>query len=177
MNRRLKTITSTINADVSYGLIVHQIWFIVLILIVPLLFFVYLIFLRVRHKMALNAEKGKIRHADMIAIKELNRLKTSASQLSNDKFYAALHKIMLTFLEHRLQAPVFGDTMNELSLRLISRGVDESLAGRIIALLESFEFSRFAKGADASVTREKEIENSTEIIKELAASVLAAPKE
>ncbi|MBN2343535.1 MAG: protein BatD [Deltaproteobacteria bacterium] len=171
MNAGMRTIVNEVNISKRTAPMFSRGWYLVLIFGVPVLFFGYLIVLRVKKRAEENFTRGRSRRAEADAKKALASLEKE-SGLSNDRFFSKLHKIVLSFLEDRLEETVVGDTMNQLSVRLSKRGVDEALCKEVVATLEEYEFARFARTEGSAGERSKDVQRAAALISKISAVAL-----
>ncbi|MBN2527964.1 MAG: protein BatD [Deltaproteobacteria bacterium] len=163
MNAQMRTIVNQVETTRSGPPMFVRWWYRTLVFGVPVLFIAYLISVRVRRRAAENFNRSRSRRAESDARKSLSLLEKE-SELSNDQFFSRLHKILLTFLEDRLEENVVGDTMNQLIQRLSARGVEDKLARDVVASLEEYEFARFARTGGGAGERKGDIQRARDLI-------------
>lgn len=178
LNRKLRSITS--RADLELGsdrITLTRPWFIALVLLAPLAYLALLVFTRARRRRAMNEMKDRSRRADSKAFKLLDELSRRSSDTASEKFFGELHRVLVGFLEDRLEAPVAGDTMAELGRRLIDRGFDDEHASRCVTEMEACEFARFARGTSDEKERQGALERVRQLIRDLAEVRVTPPRE
>ena len=173
LNQQLRTIHSRAVLRVDDGdLPMESAWFIVLVLLLPLGYLTFIIVVRARLKMKQGNLKGRSKNAGAAAGRALNALSRDGDAISSEQFFARLQKIIVSFLEDKLEAPVAGDTMSELDIRLADRGIDKELAARTVAELEACDFARFAKSAGDNDERSEALNRVRDLISTLGAAVI-----
>jgi len=178
LNRKLRSITSRASLEVgSSEPALTRPWFLGLVIFAPLAYLGLLVFTRARRRMAEREAKGRSRKADSAALRQLAELDRAPGSLPSERFFAGLQKILTSFLETRLEAQVAGDTMAELSRRLVSRGFDEELATRTVMELEACDFARFAAGASSAEERGKAAGRVAALIRDLGMVRVTPPEE
>ena len=180
LNRRLKSIQS--RSELRRPGDAHPVtstWFLLIAFGVPLLYVGLFIASRTRRKLKEAQIKNRSKNADAVALKKLHELQKAETDLSTEAFFAELQRTLLGFIENKLEDNrVHGDTMSELRERLISRGVDEIHADKVVTETESCDFARFALGGSGNAERKEAIESVGAIIKNLAkVKITPRPKE
>ncbi len=177
LNRKLRSITT--RADLhgdSDGITLNRPWFLFLVVLAPFAWIMIAVVSRTRRKMAQNKLKGRSRKADAMARVALTQLSKGTDSMPSEEFFAEIQRILVDFLENRLETAVAGDTMSELDARLIDRGFNEEQAARIVSEIEGCEFARFARGASASDERRKALERVEDLVSELGTVRVTPPK-
>ena len=122
--------------------------------------------------------KGRAKKADVIARKRLAEQRKTGQNTLPAEFFADLQRILVSFLEDRLEAQIAGDTMSDLRARLLSRGFSPKAADDVITEMESCDFARFAASAGQEKEKEQALARLEALIQELAKTrVLPSPKE
>ena len=185
MNQNMRTIIDRVDVSKAGPPMFARPWYLALIFGVPLLFVIYLVAVRMRQRAEENFNRGRSRRAEGNARKGLSQLERESSLskggagggVSNEQFYSRLHRIVVSFLGERLEENVVGDTMNQLSQRLVSRGVNDELAREVIALLEGYEFARFAKSDAGDSGRQDDLKRCLELVSKVGRVSLTAKLE
>ena len=168
LNRKLRSITT--RADLhggSDGITLNRPWFLCLVVLAPFSWIMIAVVFRARRKMAQNKLKGRSGKADARARHALKQLGKGTDSMPSEEFFAEIQRILVGFLENRLETAVAGDTMSELDARLVDRGFSEEQAARIVSEMEGCEFARFARGASAPDERRKALERVENLVGEL----------
>lgn len=175
MNAGMRTILYDTDISQKTTPVFQRTWYLLLVFGVPILFLGYLIAARIRKRAADNFSKGRSKRAESEAYKALGMLEKEHG-LSNDQFFSRLHKILLNFLEDRLEENVVGDTMNQLSKRLEDRGIETSHCANVVAALEEYEFARFAKSEGDNSERKGDIQRAKTLVAQLGDVNITAKK-
>lgn len=178
LNRKLRSITSRADLEVgSARLVFERPWFGLLAILAPLAYIGLAIATRARRRRAMNEMKDRSRKADGRASKALNDLARRSADISSEEFFANLERVLVGFLEDRLEVPVAGDTMSELGRRMIDRGYEEEHASRCVAEMEACEFARFARGTSDEKERQAALDRLRSLIEDLAGVPVTPPEE
>jgi hypothetical protein len=123
-----------------YGTLGHALFYIIPALLFIVLFIIY------RKQAAENANIALVRtkKANKVASK---RLKTAAKYLKenkNEAFYDEILKAVWGYLSDKLNIPVSALTKDNVETNLTQYGVDGSLIGEFMNILNTAEFARFA---------------------------------
>ncbi len=170
LNRKLRSITT--RADLqggSDGITLNRPWFLFLVVLAPFAWIMIAVVSRTRRKMAENKLKGRSKKADAMARQALTHLSLGTDSMPSEEFFAEIQRIIVGFLENRLETAVAGDTMSELDARLVDRGFNEEHAARIVSEIEGCEFARFARGASAPEERRKALKRVENLVDDLGA--------
>jgi hypothetical protein len=152
-------------------------WFIVLVLLAPFCYIALIVVASLRRKVAEDFEKGRSKRADSVALRRLSRLRSQAN-LSSEDFFKKVGDCLIAFLETRLEAPVAGDTMSEVTRRIIQRGFSSEQAEKVVVEIESSDFARFSRSAGKEEERRNALSRMEQLVKELAkVRVLSPPKD
>ncbi len=177
LNRKLRSITT--RADLhggSDGITLNRPWFLCLVVLAPFSWIMIAVVSRARRKMAQNKLKGRSGKADATARVALAQLSKGTDSMPSEEFFAEIQRILVGFLESRLETAVAGDTMSELDARLIDRGFNEEQTAGIVSEIEGCEFARFARGASAPDERRKALERVEDLVGELGTVRVTPPK-
>jgi len=175
--RRLRSIEShAVLEQHDLGPIMTRSWFLAAVLAAPLLFLAVLLGSRARRRAAESWNRDRARRAGAVARKELASLRKQPEQLPATDFFGGLQRVIVRFLESRLEVAVAGDTMDELRRRLCRRGFPAGLAERVVTELECCDFARFARSAGAAAERRSGLERMQALVDELAAVAVTRPE-
>ncbi len=179
LNRQLRSILSHAHLEAGGdSLTMTRPWFLLLVIGIPLLYLAVLLVSRTRRKIAEGHIKGRSKRADAKAIRRLAELKKNQGTLDAEAFFAELARLLVGFLEDRLEVPVAGDTMADLKLRLTERGFSSDQAEQVVTEMESCDFARFARSANDGSERKQVIDRMEQLIRKLArVRVSPPPKE
>lgn len=176
LNRKLRSITtrSDLHTD-SDDITLNRPWFLFLVVLAPFSWIMIAVVSSARRKMAENKLKDRSRKADARARHALSQLSIGTDSMASEEFFAEIQRILVGFLENRLETAIAGDTMSELDARLVDRGFGEEQAARIVSEMEGCEFARFARGASAPDERRKALERVENLVGDLG-TVRLTPK-
>ncbi|MCP4603252.1 MAG: protein BatD [Proteobacteria bacterium] len=167
LNRQLRSILSRADLEAGSGThIVTRPWFLGLAIGVPLLYLGVILISRTRRKLAEGQVKGRSKRADTRALRRLAQLSKNANESTN--FFAELERILIDFLEDRLEVPIAGDTMADLRTRLGARGFTPDHAEKVATEMESCDFARFARSAGKQEEKHQALKRMEQLIRELA---------
>jgi hypothetical protein len=169
MAQKLRSISTRADLATSDdGIVLNAPWFLLLAALAPLAYLGVVAAQVIRRRRSDSFVRDRSKRADGVARGRLDHLEATGEELDGGRFFAELHKILLAFLEDRLEAPVAGDTMAELTARLKRRGFGDELAESTVAEMESFDFARFARSASATAERRQALERMRTLISRLA---------
>ncbi len=178
LNRQLRSILSRAELEAGNGaLTVTRPWFLGLAFGVPLLYLALIIGLRTRRKIAEGHIKGRSKRADSVAMRNLADLGKRSGDMPTEQFFAELSRLLVGFLEDRLEAPVAGDTVSDLRARLAQRGFSSEQAEQVVSEMESSDFARFARSTGKEAERREALKRMEQLIRELAAVRVSPLKE
>lgn len=179
LNRQLRSILSRADLDVDRSrMMMTRPWFLATALALPLIYLILVVVSRTRRKLAEADHKVRSKRADATARRRIAELRKQTSELSNEEFFAALEKLLIGFLEDRLQVPVTGDRLADLRNRLCDRGFSPEHADRVVTEMESADFARFARSSVDRDQRDQVLGRMDQLIRDLAkVRVTALPKE
>ncbi|MCP4679209.1 MAG: protein BatD [Deltaproteobacteria bacterium] len=176
LNRQLRLILSRAHIEANGdGLTMTRPWFLILVIGIPLLYLAVLLVSRTRRRIAEGHIKGRSKRADAKAIRRLAELRKSQGNLDAETFFAELARLLMGFLEDRLEVPVAGDTMADLKRRLTKRGFSSDQAEQVVTEMESCDFARFARSANDKSERNQVLERMERLIRKLAGVRVSAP--
>jgi hypothetical protein len=176
MNAQMRTIVNGVDTHKIGTPMFARWWYTGLVFGVPVIFALYLLITGLRKRAAESFLRGRSRRAEADAKKSLTQLDREKN-LTNDQFFSRLHKILLTFLEDRLEENVVGDTMNQLGQRLVDRGFDETHVRQVINALEEYEFARFARSGSNESERKGDVQRAVTLISSLGSVQITALSE
>jgi len=178
LNRQLRSILS--RGDIESGgdrPTMTRPWFLALAILAPLAFVAVAVASRARRRMAENQGKGRSKRAGSNALKRLAVLGKGVDELSPAELYAELERVLIHFLEDRLEAPVAGDTMSELRARLVDRGFSEEQSSQVVTEMEACDFARFARSSGSREERRQGLDRIEELIRSLEGVTVSPPPE
>jgi hypothetical protein len=178
LNRQLRSIVS--RGDIESGgdrPTMTRPWFLVLVILAPLAFVGVAVASRARRRMAENQVKGRSKRAGATARKRLGELGKRADDLKPVELYAEIERILVRFLEDRLEVPVAGDTMSELRARLLDRGFSDEQASQVVTEMEALDFARFARSSGSREERRQGLRRIEALITALQAVQVTPPPE
>jgi hypothetical protein len=178
LNRQLRSIVS--RGDIESGgdrPTMTRPWFLALVVLAPLAFAGIALASRARRRMAENQVKGRSKRAGTTARKRLAELGKRSDDVKPSELYAELERILIRFLEDRLEVPVAGDTMSELRARLLDRGFSEEQASQVVTEMEALDFARFARSSGSREERRKGPRRIEALITALEAVQVTPPPE
>ncbi|MBN2804304.1 MAG: protein BatD [Deltaproteobacteria bacterium] len=148
VNSEMKTIRNEIDVTLKTPSVLSRWWFLGTLFGLPFLYLGFLFYRFNKKRSTQLYEKNRSKRAKSSALKSLDSL-SGKNEDKGSSAYSDLQKILTTYLEDKLDAPVAGDTMPELNERLGTRGISQELTGMIISFIEECEFARFAKSSQA----------------------------
>jgi hypothetical protein len=151
-------------------------WFLALVLAAPLALIAVLLWSRASRRAEANRVRGRSRRADVLARRELAELRRQQGTVPAGDFFGGLQRVLIRFLENRLQTAVAGDTMDGLRRRLRERGFPAELAERVVAELECCDFARFARSAGSAGERSEGLARMEALIDGLAGVTVTPPE-
>jgi len=86
----------------------------------------------------------KNKRANKVAVKRLKLAQKLLSQGNKDKFYDEVLKAVWNYLGDKLSIPVASLTKENVAIELTERGVDDELYQRLVNVLNTCEFARYA---------------------------------
>jgi len=176
LNRQLRSILS--RGDIASGgdrPTMTRPWFLALVILAPVAYAGIALASRARRRMAENQVKGRSKRAGATAQRRLADLAKRADDLPAAQLYAELERILVRFLEDRLEVPVAGDTMSELRARLIDRGFSEEQTSHVVAEMEACDFARFARSSGGREERRHGLKRIEALITALQAVRISPP--
>lgn len=178
LNRQLRSIVS--RGDIEPGgdrPTMTRPWFLALAILAPLAFVGVALASRARRRLAENQVKGRSKRAGATAHRRLTELRKRADDLKPAELYAEIERILIRFLEDRLEVPVAGDTMSELRARLTDRGFSEDQASQVVTEMEALDFARFARSSGSRDERRQGLRRIEALITALQAVPVTPPPE
>lgn len=146
--RYLKTgnVSYTKVADYFTGSLANILWY-----IIPLLLFIISVIVY-REQIKANADIARMRtkKANKVASKRLKQAKKYLANNEKDKFYEESLRAMWGYLSDKLTIPVANLNRENVETELMAYGVDETLIGKFISILDTCEFARYAPSSSDS---------------------------
>lgn len=91
-----------------------------------------------------NIRLVKNKKANKIARKRLKSAQKLLNEGKKDQFYDEVLKAVWTYLSDKLSIPVASLTKDNITSELVKHGADESLTGKLMEVLNTCEFARYA---------------------------------
>lgn len=150
------------HADDFYGSVMHWLSYLLLVVIFAVVMIIF------RRQVAANADTKHLRRrkASKAAAK---RLKSASKLLAAGKaepFYDEVMRALWGYVADKLSLPVTDLTKDNVSEKLLARGVDGQTTENFLSVLGECEFARFAPG-DPATNMENLYNRATEVIDQL----------
>lgn len=105
-----------------------------------------------RRQLKLNANLAlkRTRKAGKVAGRRLKEAAAALKAGQEQPFYEALHKAMLGYVSDKLNIPLSELSTENVRTQLLEHRVNEETVGKVIELVQTCEFARYAPSGDAS---------------------------
>ncbi|MDJ0765559.1 MAG: BatD family protein [Myxococcota bacterium] len=169
LNRQLRSILTRADiASRNRDPLLTRPWFLIVAIGAVLCYLGVIVASQTRRRLVEGHPKGRSKRADTEALRRLRSLGKQMDGLSPEAFYGELARVLMVFLEERLETAVIGDTNAELKARLIDRNFSEEQAQQVVTEMESCDFARFAQSAGKGEERRQALDRMAGFIRDLA---------
>ena len=152
--------------DHLFGSLSYWLWY-----IVPLALFVILaVMLRRQIRERADETLLKTKKANKAAVKRLKKAGKLLSEGQRDAFYDEVLRALWGYVSDKLSIPQSQLNKDNISERLMERGVESGLIDAFRGALDECEFARFAPGSDAE-NMDKVYQSSMDVISQMENSI------
>lgn len=133
----------------------------------------FLIFLAIFNRQArenANIARQRGKKAGKAATKRLRNASKLLKEHQSGPFYDEIMRALLGYVADKLNLPTSDLTKENVSEKLVNRGVNEDLMKSFLDVLEECEFARFAPG-DPNETMDKIYSEATDVINRMDSSI------
>jgi hypothetical protein len=101
------------------------------------------------------------------AMRKIAAIEKQSSKLSIPDFLGKVSECLESFISHKFGFSAFGKVLVDLKAELVEQGTSESLAGELVAFLESMETYRFGGASLDASAKTSMLQRTGSFIKEL----------
>jgi len=132
---------------------------------IPVLALAVMVLLRRRReKLAGNIGLARSRAASKMAKKRLEKAKSLADVKKAVEFYAEIHLALISYIADKLNISPHGLTTDSISELLIEKGANSELVDKIIRVVKSCDFARFAPASLSQSDLDESLRESEDIM-------------